>query len=251
MISNRAGRERLIFALDMVEDMEGAEEWIEALKDHVGMFKVGKELFTRLGPSIVSRIKDSGGDVFLDLKFHDIPNTVAKASEAAVKLGVSMFNIHALGGIKMMEEAARSVREISEKMKLPVPSIIAVTVLTSLDDADIREIGFDYSTAELVPKLAGFARDAGLSGVVASAHDVPSIREACGEDFIIVTPGIRVDEGIAGDDQKRILTPKRAISLGADYIVVGRPIRMADDPVAMADRISGDIEEGLGERERH
>jgi orotidine-5'-phosphate decarboxylase len=228
MISNRAGRERLIFALDMVEDMKGVEEWIEALKDHVGMFKVGKELFTRLGPPVVSRIKESGGEVFLDLKFHDIPNTVAKASEAAVNLGVSMFNIHALGGKKMMEEAARSVRECSEKMKLPVPSVIAVTVLTSLDDADI-----------------------GLSGVVASAQDVPSIREACGEDFLIVTPGIRVDEGIVGDDQKRILTPKRAISMGADYIVVGRPIRMADDPVAMADRISGDIEEGLGERVRH
>ncbi len=251
MILNRAGRERLIFALDMVEDMEGAEGWIEKLKDHVGMFKVGKELFTRLGPPIVSRIKDGGGEVFLDLKFHDIPNTVAKASEAAVKLGVSMFNIHALGGITMMKEAARSVREISEKMELPVPAVIAVTVLTSLDDADIREIGFDCSTAELVPKLAGFARDAGLSGVVASAQDVPSIREACGEDFVIVTPGIRVDEGIADDDQKRILTPKRAISMGADYIVVGRPIRMADNPVAMADRISSDIEEGLGEREKH
>ena len=251
MILNRAGRERLIFALDMVEDMKGAEELIEALKDHVGMFKVGKELFTRLGPPVVSRIKEMGGEVFLDLKFHDIPNTVAKASEAAVKLGVSMFNIHALGGMKMMKEAARSVRETSEKMGLPLPSVIAVTVLTSLDDADIREIGFECSTAELVPKLAGFARDAGLSGVVASAHDVPSIREVCGEDFIIVTPGIRVDEGIAGDDQKRILTPKRAISMGADYIVVGRPIRMADDPVAMADRISGDIGEGLGERKRY
>jgi orotidine-5'-phosphate decarboxylase len=251
MISNRAGRERLIFALDMVEDMEGAEEWIEALKDHVGMFKVGKELFTRLGPPLVSRIKDGGGEVFLDLKYHDIPNTVAKASEAAAGLGVSMFNVHALGGMKMMEEAARSVREFSEKMELPAPSVIAVTVLTSLDDADIREIGFVYSTAELVPKLAGFARDAGLSGVVASAQDVPSIREACGEDFIIVTPGIRMDDGIADDDQKRILTPKRAISMGADYIVVGRPIRMAKDPVAMADRISGDIAEGLGERKRH
>jgi len=251
MISNKAGRERLIFALDMVEDMAAAEEWIDALKDHVGMFKVGKELFTRLGPSLVSRIKDSGGEVFLDLKYHDIPNTVAKASEAAANLGVAMFNIHALGGIRMMEEAARSVREFSEKMELPAPSVIAVTVLTSLDDADIREIGFDCSTAELVPKLAGFARDAGLSGVVASAQDVSSIREACGEEFLIVTPGIRMDEGITGDDQKRILTPKRAISMGADYIVVGRPIRMAEDPVAMANRISGDIAEGLEEKEQH
>ena len=250
MISNKAGRKRLIFALDMVENMEGAEEWIEALKDHVGMFKVGKELFTRLGPPLVSRIEDGGGEVFLDLKYHDIPNTVAKASEAAAGLGVSMFNVHALGGMKMMEEAARSVREFSEKMNHPAPSVIAVTVLTSLDDADIRKIGFDCSTAELVPKLAGFARDAGLSGVVASAQDVTSIREVCGEDFLIVTPGIRVDDGIIGDDQKRILTPKRAISMGADYIVVGRPIRMAKDPVAMADRISRDIAEGLKERKR-
>lgn len=247
---NRSGRERLIFALDMVDTMEGVEEWIESLKDHVGMFKVGKEVFTRLGPPVVSMIKEMGGEVFLDLKFHDIPNTVAKASEAAVGLGVSMFNIHALGGMKMMTEAARSVRETSEKMGISMPAVIAVTVLTSLDDADLGEIGFHYSTGELVVKLAGFAREAGLSGVVASAQDVSSIREACGEDFIIVTPGIRVNEGVAGDDQKRILTPRRAIGMGADYIVVGRPIRMADNPVAMADRISGDIEEGLEERDR-
>jgi orotidine-5'-phosphate decarboxylase len=248
MSSNRNGCERLIFALDMVEDMEAATEWVRFLKDHVGMFKVGKEVFTRFGPQIVSMIRKMGGEVFLDLKFHDIPNTVAKAAEAAVKLDVSMFNIHALGGKKMMKEAVNSVRETSKTVGLSMPAILAVTVLTSLDDTDLKEIGFDYSAGELAVKLSSFAKAAGLSGVVASARDVVSIREACGEDFIIVTPGIRWDEEVAGDDQKRVLTPGRAIAMGADYIVVGRPIRMAENPVDMADKITEEIVRGLEER---
>ena len=188
---------------------------------------------------------ERGGDVFLDLKFHDIPNTVAQAAEAAVKLGISMFNIHALGGREMMERAVDSVDTAARAMGIDPPMLLAVTVLTSLDDSDLKEIGFGCSTRELVLRLAMSARDAGVSGVVASAQDILPIREACGKEFTIVTPGIRLDNPVAGDDQKRVLTPRDAISMGADYIVVGRPIRLADDPAAAADRISDEISKGL------
>ncbi len=244
---NRNSRNKLIFALDLGENIDETIAWVDLLKDHVGMFKVGKEAFTSFGPSVVRGIIERGGSVFLDLKFHDIPNTVAMTSEAAVKLGVSMFNIHALGGSEMMERAVDSVNNTARVMGVVPPVLLAVTVLTSLDDSDLEEIGFKCSTRELALKLAVSARDAGVSGVVASARDVIPIREACGKDFIIVTPGIRLDSKVkvAGDDQKRVLTPRDAIIMGADYIVVGRPIRLADDPVAAADRITEEISEGL------
>ncbi|MCK4534234.1 MAG: orotidine-5'-phosphate decarboxylase [Syntrophobacterales bacterium] len=242
---SRNSRSKLIFALDLGEDMDEAIRWADLLKDHVGMLKIGKETFTRFGPSIVSRIIEKGGNVFLDLKFHDIPNTVAMASEAAVKLGISMFNIHALGGNEMMERAVASVNNTARSMGIVPPMLLAVTVLTSLDDSNLEEMGFKCSTRELALKLAVSARRAGISGVVASAQDVIQIREACGKDFIIVTPGIRLGSKVAGDDQKRVLTPRDAITMGADYIVVGRPIRLADDPVAVADRISEEISKGL------
>ncbi len=242
---NRNSRSKLIFALDLGKDMDEATRWVDILKDHVGMFKVGKEAFTRFGPPVVSRIMEGGGDVFLDLKFHDIPNTVAMASEAAVKLGVSMFNIHALGGSEMMERAVDSVNNTSRVMGIVPPVLLAVTVLTSLNDSDLEEIGFRCSTRELALRLAVSARDAGVSGVVASAQDVIPIRKACGKDFIIVTPGIRMDNKVTGDDQKRVLTPRDAITMGADYIVVGRPIKLANDPVIAADRIGEEISRGL------
>jgi len=238
-------RDKLIFALDLGEDLDEAIRWADLLKDHVGMFKIGKEAFTRFGPRIVSSIREQGGEVFLDLKFHDIPNTVAMASQAAVKLGISMFNIHALGGREMMARAVDSVNQTAATMGVTPPVLLAVTVLTSLNDSDISEIGFGGTTGELVLKLAVLARDAGVSGVVASAQDVIPIRKACGEDFVIVTPGIRPDNTVAGDDQKRVLTPRDAIAMGADYLVVGRPIRLADDPVAVADSITEDIANGL------
>jgi len=238
-------RDKLIFALDLGEDLDEAVGWADLLKDHVGMFKVGKEAFTRFGPRIVSVILERGGKVFLDLKFHDIPNTVAMASQAAVKLGISMFNMHALGGREMMERAVDSVNETAGIMGVTPPVLLAVTVLTSLNDSDIKEIGFGCTTGELVLKLAVSARNAGVPGVVASAQDVIPIRKVCGEDFIIVTPGIRPDNKVAGDDQKRVLTPRDAIAMGADYLVVGRPIRLADDPVAAADSITEDISRGL------
>ncbi|MBW2544209.1 MAG: orotidine-5'-phosphate decarboxylase [Deltaproteobacteria bacterium] len=215
---NRNCRDKLIFALDLGEDIDETIKWVDLLKDHVGTFKVGKEAFTSFGPSVVSRIIERGGKVFLDLKFHDIPNTVAMAAEAAVKLGVSMFNIHALGGREMMERAVDSVNNTARVMGVVPPVLLAVTVLTSLDDSDLEKTGFKCSTRELALRLAVSARDAGVSGVVAS---------------------------VTGDDQKRVLTPRDAITMGADYIVVGRPIKLADDPVAVADRITNEISEGL------
>jgi len=242
---NNNAKERLIFALDIGEDINRALEWVELLKDHVGIFKVGKESYTRFGPELVLKIQEMGGKVFLDLKFHDIPNTVARAAEAAVKLGVSMFNLHALGGKKMMEETVIAVEKMAEKSGASMPCILAVTVLTSLNDDDLEMLGFSETAEEIVPNLARIALDAGVSGVVASARDVVSIRKICGEDFIIVTPGIRGSMKVAGDDQKRILTPGEAIRRGADFIVVGRPILMSDDPVSAADEICKEISEGL------
>ena len=242
---NKNCRGKLIFALDLGEDMDETIKWVDLLKDHVGLFKVGKEAFTSFGPSVVSMIIERGGNVFLDLKFHDIPNTVAMASKAAVKLGISMFNIHALGGSEMMEQAVDSVNNTARVMGVVPPMLLAVTVLTSLDDSNLENMGFKCSARELALKLAVSAKNAGVSGVVASAQDVIPIREACGKDFTIVTPGIRLGDKVADDDQKRVLTPRDAITMGADYIVVGRPIRLAGDPVAAADRITREVGEGL------
>jgi orotidine-5'-phosphate decarboxylase len=246
---NRHPRERLIFALDTGGNIDEAISWVERLKKHVGLFKVGKESFAYYGPHIVQRIKTKGCQVFLDLKFHDIPNTVSAASLAAVALGVEMFNIHALGGKKMMADAVMAVREAARQSDLPAPIVLAVTVLTSLNDDDIRDMGFRLSARELALHLAKLAQESGVSGVVASAHDVQEIRRACGRDFVIVTPGIRGNM-TAGDDQKRVWTAKDAIECGADYIVVGRPIRTAEDPVYQAEKIVQEIAEGLAIREK-
>ncbi len=247
---NDGPAEKLIFALDMGEGigLDEAISWVRRLSGHVGAFKVGKEAFTRFGPQLVRKIQEAGGEVFLDLKFHDIPNTVARAAEGAVELGVTMFNVHTLGGMNMMRETAEAVRKIALRKDLPVPLILGVTVLTSLNDEDLQQLGFACSTAELVPKLASMAQDAGLSGVVASAWDVEAIRKSCGSDFVIVTPGIRGLAGIAGDDQKRILTAEEAIRRGSDYLVIGRPIRTAEDPAAAADEFCREIARGLSAR---
>jgi len=235
----------LIFALDVGGDAGEALKWVDLLKDHVGMFKIGKEAFTSFGPQLVREVVTRGGDVFLDLKFHDIPNTVARAAEGALRLNVSMFNIHALGGARMMEDTVKAVEVLSKQLGRPMPMVLAVTVLTSLDDGDVERLGFHVSASELAVHLARLARDAGMTGVVASAREVGPIRDACGDDFVIVTPGIRLAAPAEGDDQKRVLTPREALRMGADYIVVGRPIRMADDPVAAARMISEEIAEGI------
>jgi len=247
-IQTSSPRDRLIFALDIGGAPDEALSWVRRLKDHVGLFKVGKEAFTHFGPDLVREIQKNGGRVFLDLKFHDIPNTVARAAEAATSLGVAMFNIHAMGGMAMMKETASSVNALSAKNGHPPPLILAVTVLTSLNNEDLDSLGFRETTDQLVVRLAQMAQASGIPGVVASAQDVAAIRRACGRDFIIVTPGIRGTQSVAGDDQKRTLSPADAIKEGSDFIVVGRPIRTAENPEGEADNITQEIEKGLSER---
>jgi len=246
---NRNPREMLIFALDIGEDIDDAISWVKRLEDHVGIFKIGKESFTQYGPRIIEKIRERGKEVFLDLKFHDIPNTVAGAAVGALKHGVFMFNVHALGGRQMMEEAVAAVNRVVKETGVPRPMILAVTVLTSLNDGDLTQLGFNCPASELTLRLSKIAQDSGVSGVVASAYDIENIRTACGRDFIIVTPGIR-DALKRDDDQKRTATVRDAIMRGADYIVVGRPIRKAVDPVQKVEEIVNEIAEGLAMREK-
>ena len=245
---NKDPREMLIFALDVGKGIEEAISWVERLKDNVEIFKVGKESFTRYGPRIIEKIRERGRKVFLDLKFHDIPHTVAGAAAGAVEHGVYMFNVHALGGRKMMEETVAAVDRAVE-VGQPRPIILAVTVLTSLNNSDLMQLGFNYSAGELAIRLARIAQESGVPGVVASAHDIDNIRRVCGYDFIIVTPGIRETVAV-DDDQKRTATVRDAIIQGADYIVVGRPIRKAIDPVHKVEEIVHEITEGLAMREK-
>jgi orotidine-5'-phosphate decarboxylase len=246
--ANNLPQDRLIFALDIGGGLEEALSWVDRLRDHVGLFKVGKESFVRYGTVIVQRIHDCGGRIFLDLKFHDIPNTVAWAAEAACYLGVAMFDLHALGGMRMMTEAVGAVRRFSEESGERPPMILAVTVLTSLNDGDLQLLGFRGGARDTALHLACLAQDVGVQGVIASAEDAATIRKACGSEFLIVTPGIRGAKEVAGEDQKRVLTPAEAIAAGADYLVVGRPIRQAADPAGEADAIAQEIVQGLALR---
>ena len=242
----KQAKERLIFALD-VDELAQARRWVRELRNHVGVFKVGKQLFTRCGPEVVTMIRDEGGEIFLDLKYHDIPNTVAMAGIEACRLGVKMFNVHALGGREMMSETARKAKESCHAAGLAAPLLLAVTILTSSTDATLREIGIDRPVAEMVPRLAKLAQEAGCGGVVASPLEVRQIRVACGPEFKIVTPGVRPAFASA-DDQKRIMTPGEAISAGADYLVIGRPISAAAEPMAAAQMILDEIAAALEKR---
>lgn len=246
-ISNSTPGDKLIFALD-ASGFNEAQTWIDLLTGHIGMFKVGKELFTAVGPRIVESIKARGGRVFLDLKFHDIPNTVARAAEAAVKMNVDMLNVHASGGSRMMRETVEAVAGCAEKQGMPKPVILAVTVLTSLDYDDLKEIGFEQTTDDLVLRLAKIAQKSGMSGVVASPQDIATLRRDLSGDFVIVTPGIRNASEPVKDDQKRTLNAREAIEAGADYIVVGRPIRQAKDPLSVCRQIVQEIACGLSAR---
>ena len=225
-------KQRLIVALDLA-DLERAKDLAAVLAPEVGLFKVGKQLFVKAGPDVVRMIHDLGGEVFLDLKFHDIPNTVAAAAVEAARLGVRLFNVHASGGREMMLETAKAVDEVAEKEGLRRPAVLGVTVLTSLDQADMEALGIRGGVAAQVTRLADMTREAGLAGVVCSAREAPDIRRRCGADFMLVTPGIR-PAGQQTGDQKRVLTPGEAVLAGIDYIVVGRPITGADDPVGAA-----------------
>jgi orotidine-5'-phosphate decarboxylase len=240
---NSKAKDKLIVALD-VDTTTQALDLFEALRDVVGMFKIGSQLFTAAGPDVVRQIVAKGGRVFLDLKFHDIPNTVAAAAIEAARLGVSIFNVHASGGVKMMKRTAAAVAEVSDREGIERPKVIAVTVLTSMDQEGLEQIGFKDDPRSLVVRLARFAAACGLDGVVASPHEIEPIRQAISQpNFLIVTPGIRSSND-AGDDQKRTLTAAAAISAGADYVVVGRPILTAGDPVAAARALVLEIEKG-------
>lgn len=239
---NEAQR-RLIFALD-VDSFDEARRWVGTLHDKVGAFKVGKQLFTRCGPDVVRMVRDHGAEVFLDLKYHDIPNTVAMAGLEALKLGVWMFNVHALGGEEMMATLVEKVDKVCPRGTPGRPLLIAVTILTSSNDATLQAIGIDRPVTEMVPRLARLAQQAGMDGVVASPQEVGLIRQACGRDFAIVTPGVRPADASL-DDQKRVMTPAEALRAGADYLVIGRPISAAPDPAAAADRIVAEMHGAL------
>jgi len=235
-------KDKIILALD-VDSMDEAGRWVEMLYDNVGLFKVGKQLFTSSGPDVVRMIKGKGGGVFLDLKFHDIPNTVAMASVEALRLGVDMFNVHALGGYQMMAVTADAIAAEAERLSVRKPLFIAVTILTSMNEEAVREVGISSNVRDEVIRLARLAKKAGLDGVVASPHEIELIKESCGDDFIVVTPGVRPSFASA-DDQKRIMTPSEAVRAGADYLVIGRPITKAERPEEAAKAIAEEMCQG-------
>lgn len=235
-------RDRLIVALD-VDSLDQAKKLVKLLAGEVGMFKIGKQLFTHAGPQAVQLIQDLGGEIFLDLKFHDIPNTVAKAAIEATRLGVKMFNVHASGSLEMMRMTVKEVDRVCRQEKLRRPIMLAVTVLTSLNQDDLQRVGVEHEVADQVVRLALLTKEAAMDGVVASPQEVPVIRKACGRSFVIVTPGIRPSDG-KRDDQQRVMTPSDAVRGGVDYIVVGRPILEAGDPIEAARAIVADMEKG-------
>ena len=214
---------RLIVALDY-DNAEDCLKIAHQLSPHECRLKVGKELFTASGPQLVDQLMTLGFDVFLDLKFHDIPNTTAKAVAAAARLGVWMVNVHASGGQRMMEAA----RNALSNFETP-PLLIGVTVLTSMEESDLKGVGIDVSPLQQVQYIARLAQTSGLDGVVCSAREAEILKRLCGDDFSLVTPGIRPATA-AADDQRRIMTPAQAIAAGSDYLVVGRPVTQADDP---------------------
>jgi orotidine-5'-phosphate decarboxylase len=233
-------RDKLIVALDF-DTAESAAQMTDKLRGHAGMFKVGMEAFTSEGPMLARYLVDSGEKVFLDLKFMDIPNTVRGACRAAAKMGVTLLNVHALGGRKMLRAAAEGAAEGASAGR-PRPLVLAVTILTSLAAEDLDELGISGPPESAVLRMARLAQSEGLDGVVASAKEVSAIRRECGADFVIVTPGIR-PAGAAANDQSRTATPKSALDAGADYLVIGRPITAAPDPAAAAKAILEEMQE--------
>lgn len=229
---------RIIIALDY-PDADLARQFVAKVRPELCRLKVGKELFVTAGPDFVRELVGQGYDVFLDLKFHDIPNTVAQACKAAARLGVWMMNVHAAGGPRMLF-AAREALEAIPNGTQPRPLLIAVTVLTSMGGEELKSIGVDATAEQQVLRLAGLTRDAGLDGVVCSALEAPALRQTMGTNFCLVTPGIR-PAGSATGDQTRILTPAQALRAGADYLVIGRPITQAADPLAVLESIAREI----------
>lgn len=233
-------RDRICVALDMA-DPGAARGLAASLVDYVAYFKIGFELFTSAGPAAVTALQELGVKVFLDLKFHDIPNTVAGAVVAATRLGVSMLNVHASGGAEMMAASARAAADAAERERVERPVVLAVTMLTSLDTQILNsELRIPGTVEDQVVHLAKLAKAAGLDGVVASPLEVALVREACGPEFLIVTPGVR-PSGAAAGDQRRVMTPGQAIHAGADILVIGRPIVASANPVDATKAIADEI----------
>jgi len=225
---------KIIVALDF-DTAEETLKLVKQLRPEACRLKVGKELFTTAGPALVEQLAGAGFDVFLDLKFHDIPNTVAAACKAAARLGVWMVNVHAMGGRKMMMAAHEALDGLSQR-----PKLIAVTVLTSMGKDDLQEIGMDDEPQDAVLRLARLAGDCGLDGVVCSAREAALLRRELGQSFQLVTPGIR-PANAAKDDQNRVMTPTEALRMGADYLVIGRPITKAENPLGVLNEINNEI----------
>jgi len=231
--------EKIIVAID-VNNIAELEKLVDKLRSVVKIFKIGSELFTSCGVSAIEVVRRKGGKVFLDLKFHDIPNTVAKASRAITRQGIHMFTVHTIGGLDMMKQAVEASRDEASRLNTPHPLVLGVTVLTSLSAKDMPSIGIDGTLSDEVVRLAKLAEKAGLSGVIASPQELPVLRKNLKKDFLIVTPGVR-PLWSQKNDQERIATPKEAVENGADYLVIGRPITAQEDPKAAAEKIINEI----------
>jgi orotidine-5'-phosphate decarboxylase len=227
---------KIVVALDFATEHQ-ALSFADSVDPTSCRLKIGKEMFTYFGPALVKQLVDRDFDVFLDLKFHDIPTTVARACIAAAELGVWMVNVHASGGTKMMEKSVEALQEFGQRR----PLLIAVTVLTSMSAEDLTETGIRISPAEQVSHLAGLAKHAGLDGVVCSAQEAYSLKQQYGTGFKLVTPGIR-PKGASQGDQQRVMTPEQALQAGVDYMVIGRPITQAEDPVMALDQINQSLQ---------
>ncbi|MDD5747293.1 MAG: orotidine-5'-phosphate decarboxylase [Candidatus Omnitrophica bacterium] len=234
----------LIVALD-VPELEEARRMVRLLSKEVKFFKIGSRLFTACGPQAVTMVRDAGAEVFLDLKFHDIPNTVAEAGLSALGLGVFMFNVHCLGGSVMMSAVRDAVQEQAQRANARKPVMLGVTVLTSMDRQQLNSVGVIRSVKNEVVHLARLCRSSGLDGVVCSGQEIELLRRVLGDDFILVVPGVRPADSQL-NDQKRIVTPGKAAALGADYIVVGRPVIAAPDPLAAVRKINAELHDDTG-----
>ncbi len=226
-------KDKIIVALD-VDTIKEEERLLDILSPHVKIFKVGMELFYSCGPKAIDVIKRYDREIFLDLKFHDIPNTVKNAARLVTRLGVFIFDVHAHGGSDMMKQALEGSEEEADRLGISRPRILGVSVLTSIGDHELQQIGINSSSQEQVLNLARLIKGSGLDGIVASPQEAGEIRKNMGEDFLIVTPGVR-PEGMQKQDQKRTATPEEAMKIGADYIVIGRPVTRAKDPAKVID----------------
>lgn len=238
--------DKLVLPLD-VNSLDEAKQLVMELKDYVGVFKVGLQLFTSVGPDIIKLIQGEGKEIFFDGKFHDIPNTVAKASANLVKHGVTFFNIHITGGSKMIHNCLKLSKETAKSYGFPKPTVLGVTLLTSFGQRTLtEELLINLNIDDYVSQLAKVAKKSGLDGIIASATDVPKIKKECGEDFIILCPAIRPTWSVV-NDQIRVVTPRDAIRAGVDYLVVGRPITSAKDRISAAKLVIDEMEEALAE----